>query len=192
MGCPDGARAECVETLPRLLAGGRCAQELTAARSCARPTAHLCGIFKRDLILGKARADGCTLAASSPFSGRSVTPPPGTRMLGMGPDDASAIIAGKPLLACGNTHYTLPRGKRTHQSAQHDGGVIAIRQRVEHSLGALCSTVAWVGTGSGERVARWLRSTRAASATSNPTSQCPVWKPRAMGIPSSARIRHAC
>ncbi len=30
-------------------------------------------------------------------------------------------------------------------------------------------------------------NSRAASATSKPTSQCPVWKPRAMGSPFSAR-----
>ena len=55
-----------------------------------------------------------------------------------------ALVAGRDAEDAG------ARGKRTHQSAKDDGGVVAVGQRVEHAGGALGAAVARVGAGSGE------------------------------------------
>ena len=55
-----------------------------------------------------------------------------------------ALVAGRDAEDAG------ARGKRTHQSAKDDGGVVAVGQRVEHAGGALGAAVARVGAGAGE------------------------------------------
>ena len=117
----------------------------------------------------------CTLPASSPDSGSSVTPP-GTSTAGLRAADASAIImAGSPLSHVATPMTPLPRWQRAHQPAQHHGSIVAEGQRVHHARGALGAAVAGVGAGSGERESRAADfSSRAASATSRPTSQWPV------------------
>ena len=93
----------------------------------------------------------CTLPASSPSSGSSVTPPgtstPG-RSAGRGQRHHHR---GQALVAGGDAEHALARGQRAHQAAQHDRGVVAVRQGVHHAGRALRAAVAGIGAGAGER-----------------------------------------
>ncbi len=129
----------------------------------------------------------CTLPASSPYSGKRVTPP-GMRMVGSGPAEARAIImAGRPLsqVAMPMTPILVGRERIRRRSTM----AASLRKGRESSM----PVVPWVrpSQGSVQAPAKGmaLRDFRvmAASATSAPSSQWPVWKPRAMGVPSGAR-----
>ena len=147
-----GVRQRKPQRLADHLRGGRGAQELAAsAGRRAGAAAHFGGVLERDLVLGEARADGLHLAASSPDSGSSVTPP-GTSTAGIFPDDASAIIiAGSPLSQVATPITPLPRGQRAHQAAQHDRRIVAIGQRIHHARSALRAAVAGIGARSRKR-----------------------------------------
>ena len=89
------------------------------------------------------------------------------RTVGRLPAEASAIImAGRPLSQVATAEHASPGRQRTHQAAQHDGGVIAEGQRVEHA------GVPWVrpSQGSVQAPAKGIAcsafNSRAASATS--------------------------
>ena len=116
----------------------------------------------------------CALPASSPSSGSRVTPP-GTRMLGVAPQEASAIIiAGRPLSQVA-TPIT-PRRVGSDRISRRSTIAASLRKGSESSMPA----VPWVRPSHGSVQApakgtqRCVRSSRAASATSSPTSQWPV------------------
>ncbi len=70
----------------------------------------------------------CTLPASSPDSGSSVTPP-GTSTAGFFPDRCQRHHhCGQALVAGGHADHTLAGGQRAHQAAQNDRGIVAIGQ----------------------------------------------------------------
>ena len=103
----------------------------------------------------------CTLPASSPSSGSSVTPP-GTSIAGSAPADASAIIiAGRPLSQVATPSDAFAGRKRPHEAAQHHGRIVAIGQRIHHARGALGAPVTGIGAcpGKGHCVQR-LQFTR--------------------------------
>ena len=117
----------------------------------------------------------CTLPASSPSLGGSVTPP-GTRTHGQ------VVQRGQrhhhrrqALVAGGDAEHARARRQRADQPAQHDGGVVAVGQAVHHAGRALRAAVAGVGAEAGERDAAERRSSSAAACISRPTSQWPVW-----------------
>ena len=117
----------------------------------------------------------CTLPASSPSLGQQRDAAGNQHGGQIAPADASAIIiAGRPLSQVAMPSTPLPRGQRAHQPAQHHGRIVAVRQRVHHAGGALRAAVARIGAGAGERDACRAFNSRAASATSRPTSQWPV------------------
>ncbi len=129
----------------------------------------------------------CTLPASSPASGSSVTPP-GTRTVGSFPAEARAIImAGRPLSQVAMPNTPLPVG--SERIRRRRTMAASLRKGSE----SIMPVVPWVRPSQGsvqapaKGTARRVFSSRAASATSRPTSQWPVWKPRAMGRPSSER-----
>ena len=80
-----------------------------------------------------------------------------------------AFIAG------GDADHALAGGQRADQPAHDDGRVVAVGQRVEHAGGALRAPVARVADVAGEGQRALARSVSAASRTSRPSSQCPVW-----------------
>ena len=93
----------------------------------------------------------CTLPASSPSVGGSVTPP-GTSTHGRSCIAARAIIiAGRPLSQVATPITPLPRRQRADQPAQHHRGVVAIGQAVHHAGRALRAAVAGIGAEAGER-----------------------------------------
>ncbi len=93
----------------------------------------------------------CTLPASSPSSGSSVTPP-GTSTHGRSCMPASAIIiAGSPLSQVATPMHAAARGQRADQAPEDGGRVVAVGQAVEHARGALRAAVARVGAVAGER-----------------------------------------
>ena len=93
----------------------------------------------------------CTLPASSPSVGGSVTPP-GTRTHGRSCMPARAIIiAGSPLSQVATPMTPRARRQRTNQPAQHHGRIVAIRQAIHHADGALRAAVARIGAEAGER-----------------------------------------
>ena len=57
---------------------------------------------------------------------------------------------GQALIAGGNADDTFAGGQRTDETAQHDGGIVAKRQRVQHAGGALRASIAGVGAGAGK------------------------------------------
>ena len=134
------------------LAGGRRAQELAAAAGrCAQAWQPSSAASSSVISPWAKRAPiVCTLPASSPSVGGSVTPP-GTRMPGRSRWPASAIImAGSPLSQVATPSTPRARGQRADQPAQHDGGVVAIGQAVHHAGRALRAAVARVGDKAGE------------------------------------------
>ena len=93
----------------------------------------------------------CTAPASSPRVGGSVTPP-GTIAPASSRNEATAIsIAGRPLSQV-PTPITPRRSRQAaHEAAQHERGVVAVGERVEHARRALGAPVARVGDVGGER-----------------------------------------
>ena len=114
------------------------------------------------------------LAASSPASGSSVTPP-GTSTAGIFPADASAIImAGSPLSQVATPNTPLPVGRErirrrsTIAASLRNGSesIIPVVPCVRPSQGSVQAPA--------KGTAPRAFNSRAASATSRPTSQCPV------------------
>jgi hypothetical protein len=108
--------------------------------------------------------------------------------VGSSPADASAIsIAGSPL-----SHVAMPKTPArvgNDRIRRRSTMAASLRNGSESSI----PVVPWVRPSQGsvhapaKGSASSAFSSRAASATSRPTSQCPVWKPSAMGVPSGAR-----
>ena len=130
----------------------------------------------------------CTLPVSSWSASPASITPPGTRIVGWWCCDASAIIiAGNPL-----SQVAMP-------ITPARVGWLRIKRRMTwlESLryGRLSNmpTVPCVRPSHGSVTApangrhRNRANSSAAAFTSNPTSQCPEWKPSATGVPSSAR-----
>ena len=57
---------------------------------------------------------------------------------------------GQSLVAGRHAEHARAHGQRTNQSAEDDGGVVAVGQTVEHALGALRAAVARIGDEAGE------------------------------------------
>jgi len=110
-------------------------------------------------------------------------------MLGSVPEEASAIImAGRPLSQVATPMTPLRVGRERMRRRRTMAA--SLRKGSESSMPA----VPWVRPSQGSVQApakgtqRCARSSRAASATRRPTSQWPVWKPSAIGVPSAARM----
>ncbi len=98
----------------------------------------------------------CTLPASSPTAGGNVTPP-GTSTQGKSREPASAIIiAGSPLSQVATPSTPCRVGSERIRRRKIDGGVVAIRQAVEHAGRALRAAVARIGAEGGKRHAARL------------------------------------
>src|SRR5437660_7542451 len=95
----------------------------------------------------------CTLPASSPSRGGSVTPP-GTSTAGRPRSAASAIIiAGSPLSHVATPSTPLRVGNERARTPEHLGGVVTIGEAVHHADGALRAAVARIRAVRGEREA---------------------------------------
>ena len=57
---------------------------------------------------------------------------------------------GEAFVAGGDADHAHAGGEGAHEAAQHDGGVVAKGEGVEHAGGALGASVAGIGAGSGE------------------------------------------
>ena len=133
------------------LRGGSGAQKLAAsAGRCAGAATHFGGVFERDLLLRKARADGLDFARVFPDlrQKRDAAGNQDGRLLARG--SQRHHHGGQALVACGDADDALASGQRAHEAAKNDGGIVAIGQRVEHARGALRAAVAGIGAGSGK------------------------------------------
>jgi|GEM_PF-5252745 len=57
---------------------------------------------------------------------------------------------GETFVTGGDAEHAFACGQRTHEAAEHHGGVVAIGQRIEHAFGALRASVAGVSAGPGK------------------------------------------
>ncbi len=193
MGWPEGASAECGKAMPSASAttcgvaavprnwqpppGLAQARQPSSAASCRETSPWT----NRDPI-------DWTLPASSPWAGGNVTPP-GTITPGRPCEPARAsIIAGRPL-----SHVATP-------STPFRRGSERIRRRkttaasLRYGRLSIIPGVPWVRPSHGSETMPANGATpaafnsSAASRTSSPTSQCPVWNPSAIGEPSLSRM----
>ena len=127
------------------------AEKLTAsAGRGAGAAADLGSILERDLMLREACADGLDLAGVFSVFRQQCDAPGDENAWQRAGGGQRHHHRGEAFVAGGDAEDAGARGKRAHQSAQDDGGVVAVGQRVEHAGGALGAAVARVGAGSGE------------------------------------------
>ena len=133
------------------LRGGGGAEKLAAAAGRgARAAAEVGGLFEGDEAAGESRADGLDRAGVLAIGGRERD--------AAGDEDAREIVhggeghhhGGESLVAGGDAEDAGAARERADEAAEDEGGVVAIRQRVEHAGGALRAAVARVGAGGGE------------------------------------------
>ena len=151
-GRQGGMRQAQAEPFRHHLGGGRGAQELAAAAgAAARPAAHGLGVLQADQAVRETRADGLYQAGVLGIGRRQGD--------AAGHDDARlGAQAGhrqqhgrQPLVAGGHPQHAAAGRQRARQAAHHQGGVVAVRQAVEHARRALSAAVARVGTERRER-----------------------------------------
>ena len=140
------------ERLGDHLAGGGRAHELAAApRRAARPAAHLGGVLQRDLVAGEPRSERLHLGRVLGLLGEQRD---ATRHEHRGQvrharqrheHRRQALVAG------GDAQHPAARGQRTDEAAQHDGGVVAVGEAVQHAGRAVGAAVARVADIPGER-----------------------------------------
>ena len=160
---PPAKWPRCPETGSRRRAMAQARQQISAA------------CFEGDLAVGEARADGLHARRRPRPPRRSSVTPPGTRTQGRSRMEASAIImAGSPLSQVATPITPRRVGSERIRRRENGGGVVAIRQAVEHAGGALRAAVAGVGAISREGDCASALSSRAAASISRPTSQWPV------------------
>ena len=130
----------------------RGAQELaSAARRSAGAATNFGRILQRDLILSKARADGLHLSRILARL-RQQGYASGNKNGGLLSRRGQRHHHGRqPLVAGGNAHHALAGGQRAHQAAQHNGRIVAKRQRVQHARCALGAAIAGIGACSRKR-----------------------------------------
>ena len=134
------------------LGGGRGAQELAAAAgAAARPAAHGLGVLQADQAVRVAGADGLHQAGVLGI-GRRQGDAAGHDHARFAAQPGHRQQHGRqPLVAGGYPQHSAARRQRARQAAQHDGGVVAVGQAVEHARRALRASVARVGAERRER-----------------------------------------
>jgi hypothetical protein len=170
-----GVRQREPQRLADDLRSGRGAQKLAAsAGRRAGAAAHLGGVFERDLVLREARADGLHLARVLARL-RQQRDAAGNQHGGLSARRRQRHHhRGQALVAGGHAHDALAGGQRAHQAAQHDAAslrygsesIMPVVPCVRPSQGSVQAPA--------KGVARSAFNSRAASATSRPTSQWPV------------------
>ena len=130
----------------------RCAQKLTAAAGCrAGAATQIRCLIQRELTVREPYADG--LNARGIFTN-------GRQQRYTAWDQHAREIATacqrhhhrrEPFVARGDAQDAAPSRKRTDESAENAGGVVAIREAVEHRRRALRAAITWVGAHGGKR-----------------------------------------
>jgi len=150
--CQCRMRQRQTEGLPDDLTGPGGAEELAAAAGgCAGAAARLRGVLETHLAGRVAHADGLDRAV--------VLAVGGAQCGAAGHQDGRVVVHGRQrdhhrgqsLVAGGDAHDRAAGRQRTDQAAHHDGGVIAVGQRVEHADSALGAAVAGIGDIGGVR-----------------------------------------
>ena len=179
MGCPEGASAVCGNDSPRaspttceVAAVPRNWQPPPGEAQARQPTS---AAYSSVIWFCEKRVPMvCTLPASSPSSASNVTPP-GTRIEGFLPDEASAIIiAGRPLSHVATPITPLRVG--SERISRRNTMDASLRYGSESNMPAVPCVRPSHGSvqAPANGTARSSFNSRAASATSRPTSQCPV------------------
>jgi hypothetical protein len=161
----ERARERHAERFAHHLRGGGGPQELAAAAGRAQARHSPAPRLERDLPVGEACAQGLHLAASSPSWPAGSRRRAPARWAGCANRQRHLIIAGSPLSQVAMLRTPLRKGANG-SGGEDAGGIVAIRQRIEHAGGALVA-VAGVGTVGGEgdgaeRLNSWRRPPSAA------------------------------
>ena len=134
-----------------LRSGGRAQKLASAAGRSAGAASGAGSFFERDLAVSEAHADGLHAGRIFTVGGQQADP--------SGHQDGGQIArAGErhhhgrqSFVAGGEADHGAAGRQRADQAAEDDGGVVAVRQRIEHAGCALRAAIAGVGAITGER-----------------------------------------
>src|ERR1017187_595575 len=132
--------------LSNYLRGCGCAKKLaTTARRGASATTYLRRILERNLPLREAHTDGLHLARIFARFGKERHSSRNEDTRQRAGRSERHHHRGQALVAGRHSDNPFARRQRTHQSPEHDSGIIAVGQRIQHPVRPLSAAVARIG-----------------------------------------------
>ncbi len=172
------------------LRGGGGSQELTAASGRrASLAAEFGGVFQGEFPLSITGTDRLDFSGVFARRGRQRNAAGNQHRGKIGRAGQRHHHGRQPLVAGGDSQHAAPRRQRSDQAAEQNGGIVSIRQAVEHAHRALGAAIARIAAISGERHAASLfnnaccSSARAAPPPNGPSGSPtpPACRPRPAG-----------
>ena len=185
---PEGLRAPCGSARPSASAttcarGGGAHELAAAAGRAAGAASHVRGVLQRDFLARETGRERLHLAGVLGFLRQQRDPARHEDRRQIGHARQRHQHRGQALVAGGDAQHAAPRGQRTDQSPQHDRGVVAVRQAIEHAGGAVGAAVAWIAA---------VRRERNRAAPLRTSARPPPSAGRLPNVRCDSRARSAC